>query len=114
MNSAIRKNEQTMRRAKRTRARVQGTEQRPRLCITKSNRFVDVQLINDDLGITIVNATSRTMKEKKNVAQTLGEEIAKKATEKGITKAVCDRGPYRFHGTIKAIVESAKANGLIM
>jgi large subunit ribosomal protein L18 len=101
------------------RAVIQGTAERPRLAIHRTNRFVYVQLIDDAAQKTIASAMSRPAKgtkaEKKTKADQafmVGETIGKKASEKGITKAVFDRRSYRFHGRVKQLAEGAKKSGL--
>ncbi|MEK7593315.1 MAG: 50S ribosomal protein L18 [Patescibacteria group bacterium] len=98
------------RKKKRVRSKIFGTSERPRLSIFKSNRYIYAQLINDDEGKTLcsVFAKQPTTKDKKQ----LGELIAKKAVEKGIKKAVFDRGNYKYHGRIKEIAEGARKEGL--
>lgn len=93
------------RRKKRTRAKINGTSDKPRLSIFRSNRSIQVQLIDDKVGETLIAAST---KEAKN----LGELIGKKASEKGIKKAVFDRGGYKYHGRIKKVVEEARKAGL--
>ena len=105
------------RRALRVRAGISGTAERPRLSVFKSNKYTYVQLIDDDAQKTIASASTRAAASKtktentKNVVN-LGEAIAKKASEKGIKKAVFDRGRYKYHGVIKLIVQEARKNGL--
>lgn len=97
-------------RKKRVRSKIFGTSERPRLSIFKSNRYIYAQLINDDEGKTLcsVSAKQSETKDKKQ----LGELIAKKAVEKGVKKAVFDRGNYKYHGRIKEIAEEARKGGL--
>lgn len=96
-----------------------GTAERPRLSIFRSNRYTSTQLINDEKGETIIGLSTReTVKDKKQVgnqmkqAEQLGELLARKAVEKGITKAVFDRGSYKYHGRVKAVAEGARKGGL--
>ena len=102
------------RKKKRVRSKIFGTSERPRLSIFKSNRYIYAQLINDDEGKTLCSvafakqAKQPAIKDKKQ----LGELIAKKAVEKGIKKAVFDRGNYKYHGRIKEIAEGARKEGL--
>lgn len=98
-------NKVKLRRKKRTRAKIHGTVDKPRFSIFRSNKNIYVQLIDDKEGKTLVSAST---KETKN----LGELISKKASEKGIKKAVFDRGLYKFHGRIKKIAEEARKAGL--
>lgn len=91
------------------RAKIRGTAEKPRLSIFKSNRYVYLQLIDDLAGKTLVNASITSSKD---VSASLGETIAKKAIEKGIKKAVFDRGRYKYHGSVKAVAEAARKAGL--
>ena len=93
------------RRHKRIRAKVAGTPARPRLAVYKSNRYLEVQVIDDTIGKTIFSAKMKD-------ASKLGLEIAKRAKEKGIDKVVFDRGGFRYHGRVKALAEAARKGGL--
>lgn len=102
------------RRRKRIRARVQGTAQKPRLAVFRSNRFVYAQLIDDTTAQTLVAADSRNAKGDSNQekAHAIGADIAKAAAAKGITEAVFDRGGFAYQGIIKAVAEGAREGGL--
>lgn len=101
------------RRHKRVRAHVRGTEARPRLAIYRSNRFLSAQLINDDSGTTVAAAHGREFKGTLTVqAESVGKEIAKRASAKGVTKVVFDRGGYAYAAQIKAFADAARAGGL--
>lgn len=92
-------------RHKRIRARVSGTAERPRLAVYKSNRYVEVQLIDDTAGKTLAAVKIAD-------AVKAGQEIAKKAQAKGITKVVFDRGGFRFIGQIAKLADAAREGGL--
>ncbi len=99
------------------RERIKGNHERPRLSVFRSNKFTSVQLIDDMNKTTITSASSRESKKKESKisgAQYVGKMIAERAKKAGIEKAVFDRGSYRYHGRIKALVESARENGLIL
>lgn len=102
------------RRKARTRAKITGTAERPRLAIFRSHKYLYVQVIDDTKGHTIVSADSRTMKGKTPVekAKELGQEIAKKAKAAKITKIVFDRGGYIYTGKIKMVADMAREGGL--
>jgi large subunit ribosomal protein L18 len=98
---------------------VQGTAQKPRLSVFRSNRDIYVQLINDDAGVTIAAASS---KEKDIAAQAgnkteksklVGQSIARKAKELGIEAVVFDRGGNLYHGRVKAVADGAREGGLV-
>ena len=100
----------------RIRKRIQGTLDRPRLCIYKSNKVTYAQLINDDLGHTLAFCSSKVIEMKigKPIekARMVGEYIAKQAIEKGIQEIVFDRSGYIYHGRVRALAEGARAQGL--
>ena len=112
---AIHTNAMRIRRANRTRARVQGSAARPRLTVFRSNRGMYAQLIDDVKGVTLVHASSRELKDTKGKSKTaegMGALLVKRALEAGIKSAVFDRGAYRYHGRVKALAEAARAGGL--
>lgn len=103
------------RRAHRVRTMIRGTAERPRLSIFRSNKNISAQLINDSTGKTVVSATSGALKTKGNKtaqAKEVGMFIAAGAKKEKITKAVADRGSYRYHGRVKALIEGAREGGL--
>lgn len=108
------------RRHVRVRRRVSGTPERPRLAVYRSLNHVYAQIIDDSAGHTLVSATdleaplrsARNGKKKSEVAQMVGEALAKKAKEKGIEAVVFDRGGFRYHGRVKALAEGARKGGL--
>jgi large subunit ribosomal protein L18 len=106
--------ESRTRRHARIRARVAGTEARPRLAVFRSNRFIYAQLINDATGKTLAAADSRTAKAKggHEQAKEVGMMIAEKAKEKGITSVVFDRGGFQYQGMIAALADGAREAGL--
>ena len=108
------KSEKRIRRHTRVRARVMGTEARPRLTVFKSNTRLVAQLINDDAGTTIVAADSRAEKAAtpRERAEKAAATIAKLAIGKGVKKVVFDRGGFQYMGTIKAFADAARAAGL--
>ncbi len=101
------------RRHIRVRAKVSGTQERPRLAVFRSNRFVSAQLINDVNGTTLAASHGREFKGSQSVqATSVGEAIAKKAQAKGVKAVVFDRGGFRYAGQVKAVAEAARAAGL--
>jgi large subunit ribosomal protein L18 len=102
------------RRRARIRARISGTETRPRLAVYRSNRFISVQLIDDTKGVTLAAAHGREFKGAASVqAKSVGEAIAQKAKAAGITTVVFDRGGYEYGGQVKAVADAAREGGLI-
>lgn len=101
------------RRHKRIRAKINGSAERPRLVVSKSNRFISVQLIDDVAGKTLAQAHGREWGGALGAqAAKVGEAIAKRAGEKGVSAVVFDRGGYTYAAQIKALAEAARAGGL--
>ncbi len=104
----------------RVRARVSGTSSCPRLSVFRSLKGMEVQLVDDEKGVTLASARTAELKDVKvegktakvAAAHAAGELLASRAKEKGITRAVFDRGGYRYHGRVKAVAEGARAGGL--
>jgi large subunit ribosomal protein L18 len=109
-------NERRLRRERRIRAKIFGTQDRPRLSVFRSNRFLSAQLINDEAGVTLISGSTRGEKQPKETktagAARLGTTLAAKAVEKGITKVVADKGRYAYHGRLKALVEAMRKGGV--
>ena len=103
-------------RARRVRSRVRDAGGRPRLSIFRSNKGVYAQVIDDVKGITLAAASSKELPKGKRTktqeAEEVGALVAKKASEKGVTAVVFDRGAYLYHGRIKAAAEGARKGGL--
>lgn len=114
MNKTLSKTAQRIRRKLRIRAKISGTETRPRLAVFKSNMHVSAQLIDDTKGITLVSSHSKTMKGKtlSEKAFAVGKDIATKAKAKKIDAVVFDRGGFMYTGNIKAVAEGAREGGL--
>ncbi len=102
-------------RANRTRAKIHGTAERPRLSVNISNKHVLAQLIDDDKGVTLAYATSVGTKlsgSKTEICEKIGAEIAKKAKKAGIKQAVFDRGAKLYAGRMSALADAARKEGL--
>ena len=114
------RNEARLRRHTRVRKKIYGTLERPRMNVFRSINDIYVQIIDDDNSNTLVSASSmdKMLRErmdglnKTDQARLVGEEIAKRALDKGITKVVMDRGGYFYTGRIKALAEGARKGGL--
>ena len=103
------------RRAKRVRAKLFGTAQKPRLSVFRSNKYISAQAIDDDKGKTILSGSTRDITEKGNKterAALLGALIAEKAKKAGIDSMIFDRGQYRYHGRVKSVAEGARNAGI--
>jgi large subunit ribosomal protein L18 len=102
----------------RIRKKISGTPAAPRLSVFRSNTDIYAQLIDDNNGVTIAAASSKqkdiNAQKAPKIAKSkmVGEAIAKKATELGITKVVFDRSGYIYHGRVKAVAEGAREGGL--
>lgn len=98
----------------RIRKTVKGTEERPRLCVFRSNKNIYAQIINDDKGITLVASSSLKTDKLPGVemAKKIGQEVAKAALSKNIKDVVFDRNGYIYHGQIKALADGAREGGL--
>ena len=98
----------------RIRGKISGTASRPRMSVYRSNKSIYVQVIDDLKGETLVAASSKNLTEgtKCEIAAKVGEEIAKKAVEKGITEVVFDRNGYLYHGRVKSRADAARKGGL--
>ena len=102
----------------RVRARIFGTADKPRLTVSRSNRFVYAQLIDDEKSHTLAHASSREVaktggkKSKTELSGFVGELLAKRAIELGTKTAVLDRRSYKYHGRVKALADGARKGGL--
>ena len=99
----------------RRRNKISGTPECPRMSVFRSNKQIYVQVIDDLAGKTLAAASSLGMTEKmtkKEQAAKVGELIAKKAQEAGITTVVFDRNGYLYHGRVKEVADAARNGGL--
>ena len=109
-----RKNISRQARKRRIRSRIRGTADCPRLTVYRSLTQISAQVIDDAAGHTIVSASSKQVNAGKNMeaAQKVGEMIATKAKEAGVSSIIFDRNAYRYHGRIKALADAARKAGL--
>ena len=111
------KNKPRQKRHLRVRNHISGTAERPRLNVFRSLSNIYAQVIDDVNGVTLVSASTKD-KDFKNyggnieAAKAVGEAVAKRALEKGITEVVFDRGGYVYHGRVAALAEAAREAGL--
>lgn len=111
------KNKARQKRHLRVRNHISGTSERPRLNVFRSLANIYAQVIDDEKGVTLVAASTKEKDFKDyggNVAaaKAIGEQIAKRAIEKGIKEVVFDRGGYVYHGRVAALAEAAREAGL--
>ncbi|MDO4369045.1 MAG: 50S ribosomal protein L18 [bacterium] len=107
------RNEMRKVRHERIRKQIIGTKDIPRLNVYRSNKNIYAQLIDDESGVTLAEASSMKMDGNTvEVASLVGKEIAEKAKKAKISKVVFDRGGYLYHGRVKALADAARSNGL--
>ena len=110
------KNVSRLRRHARVRNKISGTAEAPRLCVYRSNKNIEAQLIDDVKGVTLVSSSSMALKlangSNVEAAAAVGKDIAEKAVAKKIKKVVFDRSGYIYHGRVKALAEAAREAGL--
>jgi len=108
--------EARVRRHRRVRGKVQGTAERPRLVVFRSNRGIEAQLVDDVEAKTLAAASWLAIRDFKGnktaQAAEVGKLLARRASEAGIERAVFDRGGYLYHGRVKALAEGAREGGL--
>ena len=106
------------RRQKRTRFKLKKVTDRKRLTVFKSNNHLYAQVINDEKGITLASASSmeKSLRDRKytrkELAEKIGKEIAKRSIDNGIKEVAFDKGKYKYHGIIKILAEAAREAGL--
>ena len=104
------------RRRRRVRAKIRGTAERPRLAVYRSNRGLYAQLIDDDKGHTVAQASWSEADVRKldasDRAKKAGELIADRAKQAGVETCIFDRGGYRYHGQVAALADGAREGGL--
>lgn len=112
-------NTKTERRARirmGVRKKLEGTSERPRLSVFRSNKVIYAQIIDDSKGHTIVAASSIELDKKGGVnigiSKTVGQKVAERAVASGVNTIVFDRNGYLYHGNIKALAEGAREGGL--
>lgn len=110
------KTEKRARLHKRIRSRVEGTGERPRLAVFRSNRYMYAQLIDDVLQITLASASDISLTDKTSKvdrARAVGKKLADEAKNKKITTVVFDRGGFSYRGRVQALADGAREGGLI-
>ena len=120
MIKTINKKEQTQKRHRRVRVKIQGTADCPRLAVYRSLKHIYAQIIDDVKGVTIVSASSIDKDMRKDLthggniesAKAVGEAIAKKALKAGVKDVVFDRGGFLYHGRVAALADAAREAGL--
>lgn len=114
------RNKKRVDRHNKIRNKIVGTPERPRLNVFRSSKHIYAQVINDEEGTTIASASTLDKDivakvaelNKTEAAKLIGEEVARRALEKGVKSVVFDRGGYLYHGRVKSLADSARENGL--
>ncbi|MBQ7244342.1 MAG: 50S ribosomal protein L18 [Bacilli bacterium] len=110
------KNVARVRKHLRVRAKISGTAEKPRLCVFRSNKHIEAQIIDDVKGVTLCSASSVQLKlangSNCEAAAKVGAELAKRALAKGIEVVAFDRGGYLYHGRVAALADAAREGGL--
>ena len=100
----------------RVRAKISGTAEKPRLCVFRSNKHIEAQIIDDTKGVTLVSSSSVQLKLENGgnceAAAKVGKDLAEKAKAKGIEIVCFDRGGYLYHGRVAALADAARDGGL--
>ena len=104
-------------RLRRVRARVFGTDQKPRVAVFRSHKHFSIQLISDEQSKTLAQAADRELKTKKStkkidIAKAVGELLGDKALKLGVKKVVFDRRSNKYHGRVKALAEGVRSAGI--
>ena len=116
----VSRNDRRVKRHDRVRKNLNGTPERPRLCVYRSSKNISCQIIDDVNGVTLVSASSldKDLKAEigyggnKEAARKVGAAVAKKALEKGIEVVSFDRGGFLYHGRVAELAEGAREGGL--
>ena len=119
-NSKVRRQKARKNRVMRVRKKIRGTDTRPRLSVSKTNKHISAQLIDDVNGITIAGFGSLSKENQKTAhngkskeaARHIGKRIAELAKQKSIEAVIFDRGRYKYHGVIAELAEGAREAGL--
>ncbi len=119
-NSKIRRSKARKNRVFRVRKKIRGTDMRPRLSVSKTNKHIYAQLIDDVNGITLAgvgtlskeNKATEYNEKSKEAARHIGKQIAEIAKQKSIEAVIFDRGRYKFHGVVAELAQGAREAGL--
>ena len=109
-----------LRKSRSVRHKIRSRSHRPRLSVFRSLKNIYCQIIDDEAGCTLASASSRDKdlrsslsgKKRVDVASVVGAKLAERALASGVTKVVFDRGPFKFHGRVKALATAAREGGL--
>lgn len=115
------RNEARIRRHARVRQKIAGTSDVPRLSVFRSLKHIYAQIIDDQVGHTLVSASTLDEDVRAQIdglskleqAKLVGKRVAEKALSKGVTRVVFDRGGYAYHGRVKALADASREGGLV-
>jgi large subunit ribosomal protein L18 len=113
---AVSKESRRLKIKTKIRSKISGISTKPRLAVFRSNSNIYAQLIDDSTGVTLATSSSSLLKSAKGtkveISKTVGIELAKLASAKGVSEVVFDRAGYLYHGRVKALAEGAREGGL--
>lgn len=113
MKKVLHKNLTRLLRKSRSRGKIFGTKETPRLSVFRSNKYIYAQLIDDESSKTLFSASTRGKKMKKTeAAKAVGLAVADAAKKIGVKNIILHRGAYRFHGRVKAVAEGIREGGI--
>lgn len=121
MDKILKKRLARLRRKRRVRKKVYGTSERPRLVVYRSLKHIYAQIVNDEERKTLLTVSDLSPEVRSQIKEgtrkvdrsvLVGEAVARKALEKGITRVVFDRNGYKYHGRVKALADAARKGGL--
>jgi len=121
MSTQIRKNKLAIKRKARVRAKIHGTALRPRLTVFRSNKYIYLQVINDETGVVLAVANEKMLEKqtkkalsgtKSEKAKVLAAHIASELKKQKVTKLSFDRGSYRYHGKLKIVAQAVREAGI--
>lgn len=117
LRKMLEKDRKRFKRKVHIRKRISGTSERPRMTVTRSNRRISVQIIDDTRGHTLVSASTlekelREIKVNVKGAEQLGAVIGKRLLDKNVTTVVFDRNGYLYHGVVKALADGTRKAGI--
>jgi large subunit ribosomal protein L18 len=119
LRKTLEKDRKRIKRKVHIRKRIAGTAERPRMSVTRSNKALSIQIIDDDKGCTLASVSTlenelRTIKATVEGAGQLGELMGKRLLEKDIKTVVFDRNGYLYHGLVKAMADGARKAGILV
>lgn len=114
VNNMLKRDTKRKIRQKRVRSKITGLEKKPRLSVFRSSNHIYAQVINDEIGKTLISFDDKNIKKGNKVEKAfeVGKNIAEKSIAEKITEVVFDRAGYKYHGRVKSLAEGARKGGL--